>query len=76
MGQKLKSKIVQDNFFGATIADLRENSKIEDKFFKKILILTKNKKNLFFGSKMGGQLIHGIDLYTGKYSMPFLMTKT
>ena len=24
-------------------------------------------QNLFFGSKMGGRLIHGIDLYTGKY---------
>ena len=22
---------------------------------------------LFFGFKMGGRLIHGIDLYTGKY---------
>ena len=25
------------------------------------------RKTYFFGSKMGGQLIHGIDLYTGKY---------
>ena len=25
------------------------------------------RKNLFFASKMGGRLIHGVDLYTGKY---------
>ena len=29
--------------------------------------LPRNKKNLFYGSKMGGWLIHGIDLYTGEY---------
>ena len=29
--------------------------------------LTLFKKNLFFGSKMGGRLIHRIDLFTGKY---------
>lgn len=43
-------------------------------FFKKIL--TKSKKNLFVGSKIwggGGRLIHGIDLYTGKYGI-FILT--
>ena len=25
------------------------------------------RKNLFFDSKMGGRLIHVVDLYTGKY---------
>ena len=29
--------------------------------------LPRNKKNLLFSSKMGGCLIHGIDLYMGKY---------
>ena len=48
-----------------TIAYLKGNSKIKEKFFKKCL--HRNKKNLFFGSKIGGRLIHGIDLYTGKY---------
>ena len=49
---------------------LKENSKIKDKFFKKILTQKMNKKNSFFGSKIGGRLIHpdGIHLYTGKYS--------
>ena len=51
--------------FCVTIAYLKEN-KIKDKFFKKIL--PRNRKNFFFfGSKMGGQLILGIDLYMGKY---------
>ena len=27
------------------------------------------RKKLIFGSKMGGRLIHGIDLYTGKYGI-------
>ena len=36
---------------------LKENSKIKDKFSRKFL--PRNKKNLFFGSKMG------VNLYTG-----------
>jgi len=43
-------------FFHEPIAYLKGNSKIKEKFFKKI---HRNKKNLFFGSKMG------VDLYTG-----------
>ena len=53
--------------FHVTIVYLKENSKIKDKFFKKIL--TEKWEKLFFGSKMGGRLIHRIDLYTGKYGM-------
>ena len=68
MGQKLTSKKVQYNFFFlGTIVYLTENSKIRDKFSRKFL--PRNEKNLFFGSKMGAQLIHRIDLYTWiKYS--------
>ena len=29
------------------------------------------RKNVFLGSKMEGRLIHGIDLYTGKYGIWF-----
>ena len=47
MGQKLRSKKVQDTFFGVTIVYLRENSKIKDTFFQ---------KNIFFDSKMGDWL--------------------
>lgn len=58
-----------------TIAYLIEISKIKDKLFQKILTqkywylfiyININTGNLFFGSEMGGQLIHGIDLNTGK----------
>ena len=55
------------DFFHATIAYMKGNSKTKDKRFKKTL--KQNKKNLFFGSKMGGRLIHGINLYTGKYGI-------
>ena len=64
MGQKLGSKEAKDNFFGVTIAYLKENSKIKDNFSRKVL--PRNKKNLFFGSKMRGQLKYRLDLYTGK----------
>ena len=42
--------------FCLTIVYLEENYKIKE-FFKKIL--TQKIRNLFFGSKTGGQLIHG-----------------
>jgi len=66
--------------FSVTIAYLKENSEIKDKFLKEILtqkseikdkflkeILTQKYEKHSFGSKMGGRLIHWIDLYTGKY---------
>ena len=52
-------------FFHETIAYLKGNSKIKEKFFQENSYT--NKKNVFFGPKIGGLLIHGIDLYTGKY---------
>ena len=66
VGQKLRSKQSPGQIFRVTIAYLNENSKIKD--------FQKNshpeiRKNLFFGFKMGDQLIHGIDLYMGKYSI-------
>ena len=62
MDQKLTSKKLQDKFFFlVTIVFLKENSKVKDKFSRKFL--PRNKKHLFFGSKMGAQLIHRIDLY-------------
>ena len=45
----LGSKKVQDIFFVATIAYLKENSKIKDKFFTKIL--TQKQEKLIFGLK-------------------------
>ena len=51
--------------FSVTIAYLKENSEIKDKFLKEIL--TQKYEKLSFGSKMGGQLIHWINLYTGRY---------
>ena len=53
---KFRTKLI----FCVTRVYLKENSKIKDKFFKKIPTQKINKKNLFFGSKMGG-----VDLYTG-----------
>jgi len=54
MGQKLtEKKKVQDKFFHVTIAYLKEKIRFYRKFFPR------NKKNLFFGSKMGGRLITG-----------------
>jgi len=50
-------KKVQDKVFRVTIAYLKENSKIKDKFFEKICT-QKEEKKLFFGSKMGVRLIH------------------
>ena len=47
------------------MAYLKGNSKIKEKFFQENSYT--NKKNVFFGPKIGGRLIHGIDLYTGKY---------
>ena len=52
-------------FFHETIVYLKGNSKIKQKFFQENSYT--NKKNVFFGPKIGGRLIHGIDLYTGKY---------
>ena len=62
-GSKTEFKKRSGQIFHVTIVYLKENSKIRNKFFKKILFFF----NLFFGSKMGGCLIHGIDLYMGKY---------
>ena len=56
-GSKTEIKKSSGQISHVTIAYLKENSKIKDKFFKGIL--TRNKKNVFFGSKMG------VDLYTG-----------
>ena len=42
--------------FHVTIAYLKRNSEIKDRFLKKILT---QKKNVLFGSKTGDQLIHG-----------------
>ena len=60
MGQKLSS----GQIFRVTIVHLKENSKTKDTFSRKFSL--RNMKNLFFGPKMGGLLIHRIDLYIGK----------
>ena len=57
-GSSTEIKKSSGQMFCLTIAYLEENYKIKDKFFKKILT-QQNKKNLFFGSKTRGQLIHG-----------------
>ena len=57
MGQKLRSKKVQDNFFCVTIMYLKENSKIKD---------NPEIRKAYF---LGAWLIDGIDFYTGKYSI-------
>ena len=51
-GSKTEIKKSSGQIFHVTIGYLKENSKIKDKFFKKFLL--RNKKNLFFSSKMGG----------------------
>ena len=58
MGQKLRSRKVVGKFFRVTIAYLKENSKIKDKFFKKILTQKKSKTDLLAPK-------WGVDLYTG-----------
>ena len=56
---------------GVTMVYLKENSKIKDKFFEKIL--TQRSEKHFLppngGGGGGGRLIQGIDLYTGKYGI-------
>ena len=54
------------DFSRVTIACMKENSMIYSKISFSRKFSPRNRKNLFFGSKMGGQLVHGIDLYTGK----------
>ena len=67
--KKWDQKKFRTNFFHVTIAySLKEKSKIKDTFSRKFL--PRNKKKLIFCSKMGGWLIHGIDLYPAKYSIP------
>jgi len=63
-GSKTEISKRSGQIFRVTIAYHKESSKIKDKFFEKILT-PKSKKNLFFGSKMGGWLIQRIDLYMG-----------
>ena len=65
MGQKLRSNKVQDKFFSCTvtIAYLKENSKVKDKFFLKILTQIKEKLT-FLAPKWG------VNLYAGKCSSP------
>ena len=57
------------------MAYLKENSTIKDKFFKKIL--TQKSEKHFLAPNGGGggrrRLIHGIDLYTGKYGTLLLL---
>jgi len=60
MSQKRSS----GQIFRVTIVYQKENSKIKDTFSRKFLC--KNMKNLIFGPKMGGLLIHRINLYMGK----------
>ena len=56
---------------------LKENSTIKDKFFEKIL--TQKSEKHFLAPNGGGRggggrrLIHGIDLYTGKYGTLLLL---
>ena len=63
VSQGILSTIVGSFLSGDGIADI-----LADRYFN----FEENshpeiRKTYFFGSKMGGQLIHGIDLYTGKY---------
>ena len=59
-------------FFHETIAYLKGNSKIKEKCFQENSY-TEIRKTYFLAPKIGGRLIHGIDLYTGKYGnyLPF-----
>jgi len=65
MGQKLRQKKVQDKFLSGN------HSVPEGKFYNKRYVFQENSypeiRKTFFGPKMGGWLIHGINLYLGKY---------
>mgnify|MGYP006896126878 CR=1 FL=1 len=66
---RLKTEIKKSSgqIFCVNIAYLKENSKIKDKFFKKIL--TQKIRTLFLAPKWGVNLYYWIDLYTGKYGV-------
>ena len=70
-GSKTEIKKSPRQIFGVTIAYLKENSKIKNKFFKKNSY-PEIRKTYFLPPKLGGggggRLIHGINLYMGKYS--------
>ena len=59
MGEKLRSKKLRTNFFHVAIAYLKENSKIKDKFLKKI---PTQKWQKLFVTFLTPKL--GVDLYT------------
>ena len=71
-GSKTEIKKSSRQIFGVTIAYLKENSKIKNKFFKKNSY-PEIRKTYFLAQNWGrggggGRLIHRINLYMGKYS--------